>query len=212
MKKVILSLSPFILFLFSLYVLNIINSLYTNPLDHMWDTRQFILGIFMFLGFLILPQLTQLNIAWRNSKPKIYINFTHHPPEIRIIHELQIKNKSFCTGCLGNTIGLLFSELLFLFYFFNPNSFLSQYSMGLFILGFLLIIISYSRYLVELPNSIRLIQHMSLFLGIAFFIITTDVYFTSTMFMLLMLPSWIFFLITRVYLGKSNHKEALGRK
>ena len=208
-KKVILSFSPFILLLFSLFVLNFINSIYTNPLDQMWDTRQFFLGIFMFSGFLIFPRLTHLKLVWIHGRPIIYINFTHHPPEIRTFHEIQVRDRSFCTGCLGSTIGLLFSELLFLFYFFNPVSFLSQYLREIFILGILFVIISYSRYLKKLPNLIRLIQHASLFVGIALLVITTDIYFTSTMFMLLMLPSWIFFLLTRVYLGKIDHKEAL---
>ncbi|WP_455141338.1 hypothetical protein [Candidatus Hodarchaeum mangrovi] len=207
-KKVVLSLSPFILLLFSIHVLNIINSIYINPLDQMWDTRQFILGIFMFSGLLIFPRLAQLEIAWINNKPKVYINFTHHPLEIRAFHELKVKNMSFCVGCLGSFIGLLLSEFIFLFYFISINSFLFQNTREFFIIGLLLIVISYSRYLVKLPNLIRLIQHASLFLGIAFLVITIDVYFTSTMFMLLMLPSWILFLITRVYLGKNAHKEA----
>ena len=198
---------PFSVLILSILVISLLISNYSSPPDKDWITRQFIIGMFMFTGLTIVPRLLQLQLVFSGGIPFCTLNLSHHPPEIQKSHEFQIKDYSICSGCFGSFLSIIFSEFIFLVYFLNPQIFHENLAGFIFLIGLILIMISYSRYLIFLKPSIRIIQHMSLFIGLVLTLIACDLAFKSAFAMILLLPSWLLFLIGRVQLGKLNHQK-----
>jgi len=180
---------------------------YSSPLDEDWITRQFVLGMFMFAGFTIIPSLLHFQLAFSKGLPFFQINLSHHPPSLQIYHEIQIKNHSICSGCIGSVFSIIITEIIFLGYFLDLGLFQDSLAITYLLFGLFLISVSYSRYLFQLKPSLRLIQHTSLFIGVGFSLIACDLLFSSAFSMVIFLPSWLLFLLGRVALGKWDHTE-----
>lgn len=180
---------------------------YSSPLDEDWITRQFVLGMFMFTGFTIIPSLLHFHLVFSKGLPFFQINLSHHPPSLQISHEIQIKNYSICSGCIGSVFSIIITEAIFLGYFLDPGLFQDSLVIPYLLFGLFLISVSYSRYLFQLKPSLRLIQHTSLFIGVGFSLIACDLLFSSAFSMVIFLPSWLLFLLSRVALGKWDHTE-----
>jgi len=135
----------------------------------------------------------------------IYFRHVHFPSNILSTHEFQIKNYWICSGCFGSFLGILLGESVFVGYFLNRSIFQEISPVIFLILGILLIIISYSRYILALKPKFRIFQHSSLFLGLSLALIGSDMLFESALSMIILLPTWVLFLIIRVQLSKLDH-------
>jgi hypothetical protein len=100
----------------------------------------------------------------------------HHPSCNKFRnHILKIKNKYYCTGCLGLAVGCFISILLMIFYIFFANKQILLQFEYLVIIGFILIIISY----IEIVFPLRFAAfHIisSILLVVSFFIITIGIF------------------------------------
>jgi hypothetical protein len=90
-------------------------------------------------------------------------------------HILEIKNKSYCTGCLGLAIGCFISILLMIFYVIVSNEQFSLHLNFLVIIGLFFISISYLEIVLPLRNAIFHI-FSSILLIVSFFIITISIF------------------------------------
>ncbi|MHA2246415.1 MAG: hypothetical protein ACXADY_15855 [Candidatus Hodarchaeales archaeon] len=206
-EKALLIGTPFSVFIISVFVATILTQSYSNPLDEDWITRQFLIGMFMFVGLTIIPRLLHLQLFFSGAIPSCTINLCHHPPTLQTTHEFNIRSYSICSGCFGTLLSILLAEFIFLGYFLNPNLFSLDLATIYLLMGLILIVISYSRYLIFIKPSVRLIQHTSLLVGIVLALIACDLLFKSSLFMIALLPSWLLFLITRIKLGELDHRE-----
>ncbi len=205
MQKLLIGLFPLIFFWSSLGFVSIVVQFNTSTLDMSWGVRKFVFGIFIFLGVSIIPNLLHLEIYIPKFVPKISIHLSHHPTELKDDHEFKMKDKSICSGCFGSFIGLVINTLLLTLYFFIPSLFNAKWSILFLTLGFTFILISFSRYIFRLDPKVRLIQHAALFLGIGLTMISSDLLFTSAFALILLLPSWVIILLSRVFLSKIDH-------
>ncbi len=194
---------PFGILFLSILVINILHQLNSDPLDTEWSSRQIIIGLFIFVGFSFVPRFLKLKV--KTKYPWIHFSLSHHSILRRVNHELKIGNWWICTGCVGTSIGLICGISLLISYFFLPSLYSSRISLLLFIVGILMVIITYLRYIILLRPFVRLIQHSSLFLGITLLIISVDLYFESALFLALLIPSWAVFLLARVKLSSLSH-------
>ena len=199
--------TPFSVFIISVFVATILTHSYSNPLDEDWITRQFLIGMFMFAGLTIIPRLLHFQMLFSGMIPSCKVNLCHHPPSLRSTHEFQIGTHSICSGCFGSFLSILLADFIFLGYFLNPNLFQDNLAMIYLLMGLILIVMSYSRYLIVLKPSVRLIQHISLFVGVVLALIACDLLFKSGFSMIILLPSWLLFLVGRVKLGELDHRE-----
>ncbi|MHA1214784.1 MAG: hypothetical protein ACTSR2_08255 [Candidatus Hodarchaeales archaeon] len=197
---------PFIALFIAMSILLAINKDISNSYDSSWKLRQFVLAIFVLAGATIIPNLLHLNLFFINNRPKIIINLQHHPPELQAEHEVLFRSHYYCAGCTGSAIGVLLTEALLLLYFFLPNLFNSELVDYFLLLGVFLVLITFVRYFLELNPVIRLFQHISLFPGLAFLIISLDIIASSAFIMIILLPIWLLFLFTRIYLAKIDHR------
>jgi hypothetical protein len=164
--------------------------------------------MFMFATLTIIPNLLHLKVFFMNRTPNVRINLNHHSHDLLSTHEFEFRAHSICSGCFGSFLGIIFAFSIFLIYFVNSTLFFqSKYVKEYLLIGLILILISYSRYFIVLKPKVRLIQHSSLFSGIAFAIVGCDLLFKSAFSMMILLPSLLLFLFGRVYLGKLNHKK-----
>jgi hypothetical protein len=206
-KKLFIAVIPFIFFIGSIITINALSIIESDPLDAEWKTRQLIIGLFVFAAISFLPGLLHLKIGL--LRPYVRFNLSHHPPEIRKSHELFIRSSSICTGCLGSVLSIIFSSIILIIYFFFPAVFHPAQIPSLFFVGTLLILVTFSRYFTNFSPLFRLIQHTTLFQGIALFIIINDLVFHSAFLMVLFLPSWFIFLLARVQLSRIDHSTEI---
>ncbi|PWI47847.1 hypothetical protein CEE45_09395 [Candidatus Heimdallarchaeota archaeon B3_Heim] len=204
-KKLLYVLFPFIVLIISLIVINLLSMIESDPLDTIWTTRQLVIGLFIFVGFTFIPGFLQL--SFRNSLPWFFVSLSHHSGSMKN-HELVYKNHSICAGCFGSTLSIFLSNTCLLLYFFFPSSFDRITPSVLLVIGFILILVTYSRYFTTFSARIRLVQHSTLFFGLSFLIIAEDMIFQSALFIVLLLPSWISFLLKRVKLSKEKHSKS----
>jgi len=207
-KKALTISTPYIILIISIFLVSILTNSYSSPLDEEWITRKFLIGMFMFAGLTIIPRLLQLHLYFSGVIPSCTVNLSHHPPLLQTSHEFKLRSYSICSGCFGSFISILMAEFIFLGYFLSPNLFNTDLTMVFFLIGLLLIVMSYSRYLISLKPSIRLIQHVSLFIGVTLALIACDLTFKSAFTMIILLPSWLLFLVGRVRLAELDHKKA----
>ncbi len=203
-KKISFLLVPFFVLLISILLLNILSLIEPDPMDTIWETRQLIIGLFVFTSFSFIPGFIQLSFL--NSYPWLHVNLSHHSDLFKK-HELRYKNSYFCVGCLGSTISILLGNCILILYFYFPSSFSTINVTLLFEVGLLIILGAYSRYFTEFSAKIRLMQHTCLFFGLSILIIVEDIVFQSALFAVLLLPSWLCFLLVRVKLSKIDHIE-----
>ena len=203
-KKILFLLFPFIVLLVSFLVITLLSNIESDPLDTIWTTRQLVIGLYIFVGFSFIPGFLQL--SFQNSSPWLVVNLSHHSGSLKI-HELVYKNRSICTGCLGSVISVLLGNSFLLLYFFLPSFFHTINVPALLIIGFILILVTFSRYFTKFSARIRLMQHSALFFGISFLIIAEDIVFQSAFFIVLLLPSWISILLVRMKLSEDNHRS-----
>ncbi len=203
-KKVLLVFFPFLILILTFLVIRFLSEFDSNPLDATWTLRQLILGLFIFTSFSFIPRFIQLYFL--NSFPWVSVNLSHHRGSLKS-HELKYKNHSFCTGCTGSVISILIANSCLILYFYIPSIFSSIDTSLLFLTGVFLILVTYCRYFTEFSAILRVIQHSALFLGISLLIIAEDIVFQSALFIVLLLPTWVSFLLVRVKLSGIDHRE-----
>ncbi len=204
-KKIIFSVFPFCVLIISLSLLQIIH-IYFSPLDNEWAIRQFVLGFFIVAGIIIIPNLLHMQIYVSGWVPTFQFNLTHHSDDIRAEHEFKFNDNWVCSGCFGSVIGILFGEAIFLAYFLNRSIFQGISTISILIIGMLFILISYSRYLIPFKPKTRVLQHASLFLGLAMALIGSEMVFESAFSLIILLPTWLIFLAIRIQLSKLDHQ------
>ncbi len=204
-KKVFFSILPFFVLITCLLLIQILRDSF-SLLDNEWPTRQFILGFFIFAGLTVIPNLLHLRVYFSGYFPTFLLNLSHHPIDIRSSHEFQMWNFWICSGCFGSFIGIIVGETFFSLYFLNRSVYQGLSPIYLLFIGILCIFISYSRYFIELRPKFRLVQHISLFLGLSLILIASDLLFESALSMIILLPTWLLFLLIRVYLSKLDHQ------
>lgn len=204
--KLLLSVFPFLFFLTSVLLIGVLVPNYPGGLDQEWPTRVFVLYLIIFTGFMLIPDLLHLRLVWRRKRPEISIELSHHSPSLRPDHEILIRGVFICVGCFGSFLGLSCSEIIFLSYLISPPLFTSFGTFPLILLGFLLVTLSYSRYLLFLPGYFRLSQHAALFLGVGFLVIGSDQLLKSALALVMLLPAWISFLLARILLSRIEHR------
>ncbi|MFX1505175.1 MAG: hypothetical protein ACFFDC_03580 [Promethearchaeota archaeon] len=204
-KKALIIGTPFFTLMVSIYISTFLTHFLTSPMDKDWVTRQFLIGIFMFVGLTIIPRLLHFQLFFSGAIPSFRVNLSHHSPAMQVDHEFKLGNHFVCSGCLGNILSIILAEFLFLAYFIEPSCFSPTFTT--FLVGIMAILISYSRYFIILKPSIRLIQHVSLFIGVSLIVIACDIAFKSAFSMILLLPTWILFLIVRLKLGELDHRS-----
>ena len=209
-KKALIIGTPFFTLIISIYLSTLLTHFLTSPLDKDWVTRQFLIGMFMFAGLTIIPRLLHIQIFFSGAIPSFRLDLSHHSPSLQGDHEFQLKKYSICSGCLGSTLSIILAEFLFLSYFINPSWFPQTFRIYFFLIGLIAILISYSRYFFVLKPKTRLLQHSSLFVGVGFAVIACDLTFQSAFSMIILLPSWIFFLVGRLKLGEMDHRSNQG--
>ncbi|MFW9853475.1 MAG: hypothetical protein ACFFFG_00345 [Candidatus Thorarchaeota archaeon] len=207
-SKLLLITIPFLFFLISVIVIAVLVPTDPGGLDQEWSTRAFVLSLIIFSGLMLIPDLLHLRLVWRGSRPRIWIELSHHSPSLRRDHEVLIRGVFVCVGCFGSFLGLLAAELIFLSYLITPLLFSSFGTFPLILFGVLLLILSYSRYLLFLTGYVRLIQHGALFLGLSFLVLGSDQLFGSALALVLLLPTWISFLLTRLFLSRIEHRAS----
>lgn len=204
-KKALIIGTPFFVLMISILVATFLTKYLSSPIDEDWVTRQFLIGMFMLAGLAIIPRLLHFQLFFSGLIPSCVINLSHHPPSLRANHEFQVGTHSICSGCFGSFLSIILAKLIFATYFLNPNLFPKSLGMLFLLMGLILILASYSRYLFILRPSIRLIQHVTLFMGVALAVIASDLQFNSAFCMIILLPSWLLFLLVRVKLGELDH-------
>jgi hypothetical protein len=202
-QKMLIAFAPFLFFVGNMLLIGALSTIESSPLDSDWKTRQLIIGLYIFTGISFLPRLLHLSTC--STFPFLKINLSHHTLQRHNSHELSFYNASVCTGCLGTAISIILGSIILLLYFYKLQIIESIRIPDLFLIGVICIIFTFSRYFIELTPLIRLIQHSTLFLALAFFIIMNDLLFSSAFLMTLLLPSWLFFLIARIQLSKIEH-------
>lgn len=207
-KKIIFGaiavINPIIIFLFSNLILNLLSSPTSNTIDELWEIRTYILLIFIFSSLVLILQLLKINFF--SYKPYISYSLSHHHAEEIKSHELLFKNKSICTGCVGTSLGLIFSQVfIILFILFRKN--LNESSQLFMVLGFFLIYVAYSRYIIEFKPVIRLFQHSLLPVGSIFLVLSVDILYESTLGLILMFFSTIAILANRNVLSLVFHSK-----
>ncbi|MFX0206947.1 MAG: hypothetical protein ACFFDT_13250 [Candidatus Hodarchaeota archaeon] len=206
-KKALTIGTPFVVLIISFFIVSILTHSYSSPSDEEWVTRQFLIGMIMFAGFTIIPRLIHFQLFFSGMIPSCTINLCHHPPLLHTTHEFKIGSYSICSGCFGSLLSILIAEFIFLGYFVRINLFDKELITIYLMIGLIMIILSYSRYFIILKPSARLIQHICLFPGLALTLIAGDLFFNSAFSMIILLPSWVLFLVGRVKLAELNHKE-----
>ncbi|MHA1974269.1 MAG: hypothetical protein ACTSW1_14815 [Candidatus Hodarchaeales archaeon] len=203
--RFLLAIGPFITLFIVIIALLIINKEVSSPYDSSWKLRQFVLAIFIIASTVVIPNLLHLHIFFVNKYPVLSINLQHHPPLLQQEHEILFKGKYYCAGCTGSIIGLLLTQFLLILYFFFPNFYLTELSIFYLVIGSILVIITFTRYFIEFRPTIRLVQHTTLFPGIAFLIISLDLLAHSAFIMIILLPLWLLFIVSRIYLSEIDH-------
>jgi hypothetical protein len=204
-KKIVFSVFPFFALIISLSLLQIIHT-HFSLLDNEWPIRQFVLGFFIIAGIAIIPNLLHMRTYFSGSVPSFQFNLTHHSDDIRGMHEFKFNEYWVCSGCFGSFIGILIGETIFLSYFLNRSIFQGISEINILLIGILFIIISYSRYLIPFNPRTRVLQHASLFVGLALALIGSEMVFESAFSLIILLPSWLLFLSIRVQLSKLDHQ------
>lgn len=160
----------------------------------------------MFAALTIVPRLLQLRISTINGIPRMDLNLSHHSIELQDSHEFKFRSLSICSGCFGSFLGIMISEIIFAGYFLSILSFDEKLMTIFFWIGLLMVLVAYSRYLIDVPPLFRIFQHSLLFIGVSFTLISCDLLFNSALAMILLLPSWLAFLAARVILSKLDHQ------
>lgn len=201
--RLLYSTIPFLILFSSFFILDFLHQINPDPIDSEWTSRQLILGLFIFISFSFIPRFLKLSL--NREFPYFHFSLSHHAPSHRSDHELRISNQWLCTGCVGTSFSLILGNSLLITYFLYGSSLNSKISHPLFFLGILMILITYSRYIIFLSPFIRLIQHSFLFIGLATLITAIDIYYKSALFLSLLIPVWALFLLFRIKLSKLSH-------
>lgn len=205
LTKLVVGIFPFLVFVASVLLLTVLIPKPQTGLDRQWATRLFVIGLIVFAGITIIPDLLQLHVFWTRNGPRLRIKLSHHTPSLRQSHEIRLRGTSVCMGCFGSFLGILVTEIVFLLYMGYPVLFISIGSFPLVGLGSLMVLFSYSRYLIFIHGYFRMIQHSTLFLGLGVLIVGSDLLLTSALALVLLLPSWISFLLARILLSRIEH-------
>ena len=205
-QKILVGALPFLVFILSIIIIAVLFPKSPTGLDSQWPTRLFVLGLVIFSGLMLIPNFLQLQLIWKGKWPRLRIKLTHHPPSSRQDHEMFIRGTFVCIGCFGNLLGLLGAEIIFLVYVLEISLITSLGYLPFIYLGIFLLLFSYSRYLLFLDGYIRLIQHSALFIGLSFLVVGSDLFLTSALALVLLLPSWISFLVARILLSRIEHE------
>lgn len=137
----------------------------------------------------------------------------HHPDckEFKN-HMFRFKNKIYCSGCFGLFSGSLISIVIMIFYISISSEKSIIFYRFLFLIGILIIIISYLEIIFLIRNSvIHIISNISLI--ISFLIITISIFelLENIIYGLITILLSFLWIDTRIYLSKWNHKKICKR-
>jgi len=214
--NVILSLIIPILFfiLFHEVSLNLAINLEKNSSIQRYFFFMFLIVISIGINFYLLhikikkPAYDELLKDQYFRKGRLIFKLSHHNKKL-LHHELKIGNRYICTGCFGVSIGLIFGEILGLFYIFNFNLVLYSFGITLISIGFIMNAISFLKYIKPIFGLIRLLNNACLPAGIWLIIIGIDIYFKSILAIYYCLVIIPFLIFQRIYLAKLDHREEL---
>ena len=130
----------------------------------------------------------------------------HHPKCNKFQnHVIKIKNKKYCTGCLGLGIGSIISIFLTISYIFTYNTdylIIFQYS---FFIGLLIILLSYFESFINKIPIIHILSNIFLIIGFMLIIISTFENSGYIIYGLIAILASFLFLETRVQISILKH-------
>lgn len=201
-------LNPIIFFVLTKILLISLSSSTSGTIDQLWAIRIYILFMFMFSSLVLIIQLLKVQLF--SYKPYISLSLSHHHDKVKESHELKLKGYSFCTGCVGTSIGLIFSQIIIFTFVYFRTSFL-ELNQILVIIGFLLIYFAYSRYLIEFRPLFRLFQHSFLPIGATLLVLNIDLVYESALGLIFMFFTTITILVNRNIISMIFHSMQLKR-
>ena len=133
----------------------------------------------------------------------------HHPNcEKFQKHVILIKNKKYCSGCIGLALGTLFSIFLMIYYLIIvENQPMINYQ-NIFFLGFIFIFFSFFESIIHKKNPIiHIISNILLIIGFLLIIISTLENSGDLIYGFVSILASFLFLETRIQLSLFNHTE-----
>ena len=212
----------YIIFSFIAVLLLLILTLFVNPNNsNLSIFDKSIIGIFFIISCLIGISLTN-NPGWikrllKNQFQKTSNNKTkknvrkregHHPDCYKFkLHTIEIKNKKYCTGCLGISIGGIISIILMIIYIINNVKIPLDILSYLVISGFIIIGLVFIEIML---NRRKIFTHILLnsLLVISFFIIVVGIteITGSIIYGIICIILSFLWLDTRILISNRHHK------
>jgi len=213
----------YIIFSFIAVLLLLILTLFVNPNNtNLSIFDKSIIGILFIISCLIGISLTN-NPGWikrllKNQFQKTSNNKTkknvrkregHHPDCDKFnMHTIEIKNKKYCTGCLGISIGCIISIILMIFYILNNVKISSDILSYLVTLGFIILGLVFIEIMI---NRRKIFAHIFLnsLLVISFFLIVVGIFEItgSIIYGIICIILSFLWLDTRIQLSNYHHKK-----
>lgn len=143
----------------------------------------------------------------QNIKQTLIERKGHHPDcEQFNSHILTLKNKTYCTGCLGLAIGLTLAIFLAIGYIILVNEYQVTFYLLIFI-GIFLIILTYFE--IFIPNRkpiVHIVLNACLMIGFLLIIISMLEISSNILYSIISIIFSLLFLDTRIQLSNYNHK------
>jgi len=139
----------------------------------------------------------------------VSISHAHHPAcEEFDPHELIIKRKSICAGCLGLSIGTIISILSSVLYFGGLSTPAISLAPYFIVFGIISNMMMFGRYLLpKIGSTVRIILHVAMVLGSTFLLIGIDLIGQSYAFDYLAILLALIWLRTKLLLTKWEHNK-----
>lgn len=133
----------------------------------------------------------------------------HHPScEKFQKHVILIKNKKYCSGCVGLALGALFSIFLMIYYLIIIENQSRINYQNIFFLGFIFIFFSFFESIIHKKNPIiHILSNILLITGFLLIIISTLENSGNLIYGLISILASFLFLETRIQLSIFNHTK-----
>jgi len=167
-----------------------------------WAFRQYLLTMMLLAMMLLILFISQFKFITLPPYFSCNLNHRHHRGSDLVSHNLEIGSYSICVGCSGTIIGLLVAIIGSMSYMIFPTYFIELVKVNeecYYLVGFMLVLLCYSRYFFQLSAWIRLLQHIFLPLGSFHLLIIADIIFKNPIVLL-----GYFFSITVLFMVRNG--------
>ena len=167
-----------------------------------WAFRQYLLTMMLLAMMLLILFISQFKFITLPPYFSCNLKHRHHRGSDLVSHNLEIGSYSICVGCSGTIIGLLVAIIGSMSYMIFPTYFIELVKVNeecYYLVGFMLVLLCYSRYFFQLSAWIRLLQHIFLPLGSFHLLIIADIIFKNPIVLL-----GYFFSITVLFMVRNG--------